>query len=258
MRLAEGVTADDQRCGLHIVHGHPAERLANIGCGREVVRDTFRAFGIHVDETHGGCTQWLLELALTVLVAQVGAQPHRLGTPVDLVGLPLVRTPEGEALGRQAHVLERDVPREDQEIGPRQSLAVLLLHGPQQSSCLVQAHVVGPAVQRGETLHSGSGSAAAVLDAVGARCVPRHPDEEGAVVTEVGGPPRLRVLHDVFEVTDECVDIEVGERGVVVEVGFAGTNDLRIVGEHTQIQLVRPPLLIAAAFDRWADVHRTT
>ena len=77
-------------------------------------------------------------------------------------------------------------------------------------------------------------------------------------MTEVGGPPRLRVLHDVFEVTDECVDVEVGERGVVVEVGFAGTNDLRIVGEHTQIQLVRPPLLIAAAFDRWADVHRTT
>src|SRR5688572_1760804 len=61
---------------------------------------------------------------------------------------------------------------EDQQVGPRHLLAVLLLDRPQQPAGLVEVRVVGPAVERGEALAAVTGTAAAVLDAVGPRRVP--------------------------------------------------------------------------------------
>src|SRR5512142_1867749 len=50
---------------------------------------------------------------------------------------------------------------------------------------------------------SGARAAAPVPDAVGARAVPRHADEERPVVAEVGRPPLLRVRHECVEVALE-------------------------------------------------------
>jgi hypothetical protein len=61
-------------------------------------------------------------------------------------------------------------------------------------------------------------AAAAVLDAVGARAVPRHPDEERAVVAVVGRPPFLRRRHHGLDVPLQGVEVEGLELGCVVEV----------------------------------------
>ena len=97
-----------------------------------------------------------------------------------------------EAERLEAHRLQGDVAGEDHQVGPRDLPAVLLLDRPEQAAGLVEVRVVGPAVERGEALRAGAGAAAAVVDAVGAGAVPRHADEERAVVAVVGRPPVLR------------------------------------------------------------------
>jgi hypothetical protein len=108
-----------------------------------------------------------------------------------VVGFPYVGAATGEAEGLEAHGFERDVAGEDDQVGPRNLAAVLLLDRPQQAARLVQAHVVGPAVERREALLAAPCAAPAVTDAVGAGAVPGHADEEAAVVAEVGRPPVL-------------------------------------------------------------------
>lgn len=66
-------------------------------------------------------------LAVTLAVSH----PLGLGAPVDgLVRLPGVGTATCEAKGLEAHGLEGDVAGEDEEIGPGDFVAVLLLDGP--------------------------------------------------------------------------------------------------------------------------------
>src|SRR4051812_4301743 len=52
VRLAERVSADDQRRSLLVIHRHPGERFANVAGGGDGVRRTVRAFRVHVDEAH--------------------------------------------------------------------------------------------------------------------------------------------------------------------------------------------------------------
>ena len=66
--------------------------------------------------------------------------------------------------------------------------------------------------------HALAAAAAAVVDAVGARGVPAHPDEQAAVVAVVGGPPVLRGGHHRDHVGLERLDVELGELLGVVEV----------------------------------------
>ena len=54
---------------------------------------------------------------------------------------------------------------------------------------------------------TGAGAATAVGDARGARTVPRHADHQPAVVTEVGGPPLLRVRHQRMQVLNYGVEV---------------------------------------------------
>ena len=101
-----------------------------------------------------------------------------LGPPVDvLIRLPDVLATAAEAEGLEAHRFERDVAGEDQQVGPRDLTAVLLLDRPEQATRLVQVDVVRPAVERREALLAAPAAAAAVADAVGAGAVPRHADE---------------------------------------------------------------------------------
>ena len=137
---------------------------------------------------------------LAVAAVALVAEPGVLGTPEDLLGLPDVLAAEAEAEGLEAHVLQRDVAGEDEQVGPRDLLAVLLLDRPEQAAGLVEVGVVGPAVERREALAAVAGAAAAVLDPVGAGGVPAQPDEQAAVVTEVGRPPVLRGGHHLDDV----------------------------------------------------------
>src|SRR5205823_9525367 len=116
---------------------------------------------------------------------------------------PRVRTPAAEAVGLEAHRLEGDVAGEDHQVGPGDFPAIFLLDRPQQPACLVEVAVVRPAVERREALLAPPAAAAAIADAVGPGCVPRHADEEWAVMDIVGLPPFLAVRHPGME----CLDL---------------------------------------------------
>ena len=180
--------------------------------------------------------------------ALVDAQPGDLGAPVHvLVRLPHVLAAAAEAEGPEAHRLQRDVAGEDQQVGPGDLLAVLLLDRPQQAARLVDVDVVGPAVERREALLAATAAAAAVVDAVGAGGVPGHADELRAVVAEVGRPPVLRVGHQLDQVLLQRLVVEALEFLRVVEV-LAHRVGLRgMLVQQIQPQLVRPPVAVRRA-----------
>jgi hypothetical protein len=187
--LAERVTAGDQRHRLLVVHRHPAEGVPDVAGGRQRVGVAVRALRVDVDQAHlhGAERPGELPVPAVALVTEPGV----LGSPEDLLRLPDVLPAEPEPEGLEAHRLERDVAGEDEQVGPGDLPAVLLLDRPQQAARLVEVRVVRPAVERREALGAVTGAAAAVLDPVGARGVPAQPDEQPAVVAEVGRPPVL-------------------------------------------------------------------
>ncbi len=193
----------------------------------------------------------LVDTGRALRIADVTAQPGGLAAPVHvLVGFPHIGAATGKAEGLEAHGFERDVARENQQVGPRNLVAVLLLDRPQQAACLVQAHVVGPAVERRKALLATTSTAASVADAVGARAVPGHANEQRAVVAEVGRPPVLRVGHQGGEVFLQRGQIEALEGGGVVEVLVHRIGFRRVLMQQVDAQLLGPPVLVRGAGTR--------
>ena len=247
VRLTEGVTACDEGHGLFVVHGHPAERLADVGRGGQRVRVAVRALGVHVDEAHLHRSERILELPVAV-VALIG-EHLGLGAPVHELRLPVVDPAAGETHRLEAHLLHRHGAREDHQVGPGQAATVLLLHRPEEAPRLVEVGVVGPAVQRLEPLLPAVRAAATIGDAIGARAVPGHAHEERAVVAEVGGPPVLRRGHHPFDVRLDGGEVERLEGGGVVEVS-RGIGIGRILAKRREVHAVRPPELVGLGFAR--------
>ena len=215
--LAEGMPAGDEGDRLLVVHCHARERLANIPGRGKRTRDAVGPLGIHVDQAHLHRAERIGELPVTA-VALV-SEPGVLGSPVDvLFGLPDVRAPATETERLETHRLEGDVPGENHEVGPGDLPAVLLFDRPEQAARLVEVRVVGPAVERGEALRARAATAAAVVDAVGAGAVPRHPNEERPVVAVVSRPPVLRRRHHLFDVRLHGIEVEALELRRVVEL----------------------------------------
>ena len=189
MGLAERVAAGNECHRFLVVHRHAAERLANVPRRGHGIGLPIRPFRIHVDEAHLHRAERIRELPIAA-VALV-TEPGALGPPVDVLGLPDILAAAGEPEGLEPHRLEGDVAGQHDQVGPRELPAVLLLDRPEQPARLVDVGVVGPAAERRKTDLARTGAAAAVVNAVGPRTVPRHPDEEAAVVAEVGRPPVL-------------------------------------------------------------------
>ncbi len=252
--LAEGVAAGRQRDGLVVVHGHACEGFAHVAGGGERVRFAVRAFRVDVDEAHLHGGQRRRELTVAGVAAGglvAGREPLHLGAPVDvLLGLPDVLAAAAEAERLAAHRLDGDVAREDHQIGPRELVAVLGLDRPQQAARLVEVAVVRPAVQGREALRAGAGAAAAVRGAVSAGAVPRHADEEAAVVAVVGGPPVLAIGHQRGEVALHRGEVELLELGGIVEGAAERITGGRVLMEHLEVQLVRPPVAVRPAAGR--------
>lgn len=211
----ESVATGDQSNSLLIVHAHSSKGCPYIKGRRDRVRVGIWALGVHINETHVRGRQGHLKVrsarlkvgAAVIAVLVAVGEEGLLGAPVDgLVRLPGVDTATAVAEGREAHVLEGDVAGEDDQVAPRDLAAVLLLDGPDQPPRLVQAGVVGPAVERGEALLAHAGTSAAVEGPVCACAVPCHADEETAVVAEVSGPEGLGVPQQGLEVGLDSID----------------------------------------------------
>src|SRR5207302_6825526 len=182
MCFAERMSANDECSRLLVVHRHAAERFANVPRCKERVRVAVGSLRIHVDQAHmiGAERPLDLPVAAVALIAEPGV----LGPPEDLVGLPDVGAPKAEAERVEPHRFHGNVAGEDQQIGPGDLPAVLLLDRPQQPARLVEAGVVGPTVEGGEALAAVAAAAPAVGDAVRACLMPRQADHQRPVVAE--------------------------------------------------------------------------
>ncbi len=241
--LAERVSAGDERHRLLVVHRHAGERLPDVPGRGDRIRVAVRAFRIDVDQAHLHRGKRILEVTVAA-VALVG-QPGAFGAPVDVFSrLPDVFPAAAEAERLEPHRLEGDVAGEDHQVGPGDLPAVLLLDRPEQPARLVEIRVVGPAVERRESLSAGAAAAAAVADSIGARAVPRHADEERPVVAEVGRPPVLGVRHQRMEILDYGLEIEALELFSVVELLAHRIREGGVLVENLQVQLIRPPIAI--------------
>src|SRR5262249_39569724 len=144
------------------------------GC-RQRIRVAVGPLRVHVDQAHLHRAEGIRELPVAG-VALV-SEPRVLSAPEDLLGLPDVLSPEAEAERPERHRFVATVAGEDEQIGPGDLPAVLLLDRPEQPARLVEARVVGPAVEGGEALSAGAATAPAIGDAVRACGMPAHPDE---------------------------------------------------------------------------------
>ena len=189
-----------------------------------------------------------LPIAAVALVTEPGA----LGPPVDVLGLPDILAAAGETKGLEPHRLEGDVAGQDDQVGPRDLPAVLLLDRPEQPARLVDVRVVRPAAQRRKTYLARTRTATAVVNAVRPRTVPRHSDEESPVVAEVRRPPVLRGRHHRLDVLLHGGEIERQELFSVIEPITHGVACGVVRVECAQVQLIRPPVPIRPAAVRFA------
>ena len=191
--LAEAVAAGDQRDGLLVVHRHAAEGLADVLGRRQRIRVAVRTFRVHVDEAHLHGAERRLELALAA-VALV-AEPGAFGSPVSPSGSqtsarpppkPKVLKPIDSSATLPARIM-----RSAQEI----LRPYFCLIGHSRRRALSRFALSGQLLSGAKRCWPRAGAAAAVGDAVGARAVPGHADEERPVVAEVRRPPVLRIRH---------------------------------------------------------------
>jgi hypothetical protein len=148
------------------------------------------AIGVVVGYQHSRVR--LFDALRTMRIADVSSQPGCFGTPINIViRFPRVLAAAGETKRFEAHRLEGDVAREDHQVGPRDFAAVFLFDRPEEPACLVETDVVRPTVERRKPLLTPAAAATTVTRAIGSGAVPRHADEQSAVVAEVGRPPVL-------------------------------------------------------------------
>src|SRR6185437_6893523 len=115
--------------GFFVVHRHAREGLANIASRGERIRLAIRPFRIDVDQAHLYGGEGILKIAVALI--SLVRQPLAFGTPVDVgFGLPDIRASAAETESLAAHRLERDIARENDEVGPGDLPAVFLFDRP--------------------------------------------------------------------------------------------------------------------------------
>ncbi|EPX84819.1 hypothetical protein ruthe_01816 [Rubellimicrobium thermophilum DSM 16684] len=251
MGLAEGVPAGHEGDGLLVVHGHARKGFAHVAARGDGIGLAVRSFGVDIDQAHLHRREGIGELAVTEIAAVLllrGGEPFALVAPVDvLLGLPDIDAAAAEAEGLEAHGLERDISGQDHQIRPGDAVAVFLLDRPQQAPRLVEIAVVRPGVERREALGARSRPAPAVSGAVGARTVPGHADEEGAVMSPVGRPPGLAVGHQGAQISLERLVVELLEFGPVIEGRPHRIAAGMVLMKDVQVERPRPPVAIRPA-----------
>jgi hypothetical protein len=170
--LADGVAAGGQGDGFLVVHRHAGEGLAHVVRGLQRIGIAVDALRVDVDQAHhaprpaGSPDRARRSNGCTGLLRWAPAIPSPSPSRCPFPG---ARCPRGRSRSRRssAHRLVGDVAGEDDQVGPADLVAVLLLDRPQQAARLVEVDVVRPGVERGEALVAGAAAAAAVGDAVG-------------------------------------------------------------------------------------------
>jgi hypothetical protein len=74
--------------------------------------------------------------------------------------------------------------------------------------------------------------------------MPGHPDEQAAIVPEVGRPPGLRVRHHGMQILDDGVEVEALEFLGIVECCAHRIGGGRFGVEHADIKVLGPPVAV--------------
>ena len=218
------------------------EGFTNVLCGGHRVRIAVRPFRVHVDQAHLDCAERFSKLAFAAIA--LVAKPRSLRPPKQFFGLPSVHAAAAETERLEVHRVQSDVARENHQVGPGQFTAVFLLDRPQKPARLIEVRIIRPAIERGETLLSAARAAAPVGDAIGARAMPRHPNEQPAVVAKVGGPPILRACHQGMEVLNHGVEVKALEFLGVIERFAHRVRQCGVLVENLEVQVVGPPVFV--------------
>ena len=242
MGLAERVTTSDQGQCFLVVHCHIAKGAADVGGGRKRIMIAVRTFRIDVDQTHLGRGQRPRQIALAI-AATVG-QHLGFRTPVDHVRLPGIDSTAGKTDGLEAHVFERDITGQYHQVTPGQFATIFLLDRPDQTARLVEADIVGPAIQRFETLFPAIRATASVTDAIGTGAVPGHADEEGTIMTIIGWPPVLRSRQSLADIFLDRSEIERREFRCIVIVGAIRIGLRLMLAKRCEVEALWPPVLV--------------
>src|ERR1700733_5416592 len=240
--LAEGVTAGDECDCFLVIHRHAGEGLPDIACRGDGIRLSIRSFRIHIDKTHLHCAERILKI--TIAAVTLVCKPRTLRTPVHLFWFPYILAAAAKTKGLESHRIEGDVAGENHEVGPGNFPPILLLDWPQQPARLVEVHVVRPAIERSETLLSGSGAAGAGTDAVRTRAVPRHTNEQRTIVAKVGRPPILRIRHQDVQILDHSLQVEALELFRVIELLAHRIGQRGMLVQDIHVHLIRPPIAV--------------
>ena len=117
MRLAERMTAGNQRNRLFVIHRHARKCLTDIFCSRKRIRLAVRPFRIDVDQAHLHGSERVFEVSITAIALVL--EPFALGAPVNIfLGLPHIGTTTGKAERLETHRLKRAIADKNHQIGP--------------------------------------------------------------------------------------------------------------------------------------------
>ena len=259
MSFADRVTAARQRGCLFVVHGHTGERLTHMKCRSGGIGLAVKAFRIDVDEAHLHCSKRVLErvsLAHVAITGVRGRNPIFLRTPVNVfLGGPDVFAAEREAVSLQTHRLVSHRAGEEDQVGPGNLVAVLLLDRPQDAARLVEVAVIRPGVQRSEADVACAAAAATVCEAVGTSRVPGQANHQAAVVPPVSRPPFLAVGHQGEHILLQRFEIERLDGFAVVEVLPKGADLGVMLVKDVEVQGLRPPGRVGPTGRRERTVH---
>src|SRR5690606_4964927 len=153
----------------------------------------------------------------------------------------------GKTKGFKAHGFIGHIAGQNDQVGPGQAVTVFLFNRPQQAAGFIEVGVVGPAVNGGETLVTGTGTTAAIGNAVRTGAVPGHADPYPAVVSPVRWAPVLSLCHQDFQVVFNRVEVDFFKGFGVIEVVAQRVRFAIVLVQDVEVQVIRPPSHVGIA-----------
>ena len=244
VHFAECVAAGDLRHGFLIIHRHAGEGFAHILTAQKRVGIAIGALRVDVNQAHLHGGQRVFQ-RLTGFGIAIIAEPFIFRTPVNIFfRMPNIGATTAKAEGLAAHAFNRNIARENQQIGPTNGIAVFLFDRPQQAPRLVEIAIIRPAIERRKTLRARATAAAPVAGAICAGRVPGHADKERAIMTVIGRPPFLAVGHQRRQILLKRGIIDFFEFFTIIEIIAHRIRFFILLAQYAQIELVRPPVLV--------------
>ena len=251
MAFAEGVATRDKGNGLLHRHPHAREGIPHFWTRGHRIRVAVGTLRVDINQPHLNRRQGLIKRILTA-VALISEPLGFLAPEHILFGLPDVGAAAGKSEGAKPHGFQRHIAAEDDQVSPRNGIAILLLQWPEQAPCLVEVGVVWPAVERRKALIAMTGATTTVGAAIGASAMPGQTNEQTAVVTPVRWPPVLGVGHQCRQIRLQGIQVHPSKGSGVIEGIPQGIGGRVVLVQEAKVNLIGPPLAVSR-MGRWGD-----